>query len=404
MIDLISMYMLQQSLGGSSSGGSEEEKITKEDISTTIIEKTNVMGSWKSLETTFSEEHPEYDNTGIAYGNGIYILANSEKSYYSTDCLNWIKIVKNEESFPLDNVLFNNISNYFIGYKISEDMMTSFYRSKDGKEWNWAGAYKITDTGNSIWPEVINFDYLSDGSIVAIDDFHIALGSGLNSFTWTTLSISPKGDGYFKKVICKNGKILVIDTENYYYVSSDSGSTWKTGKILNENDYNSTPQIYSVGFDGTNFIAAFYCRTMGVAYSSTDGITWTKSSYSVEMYPNSIAFGNGIMECGNRQSIVYFDGENFIKISTSSDSIRMRSCEVNESTIIISPIILKNVLSAGETSLSFSNSNINTNSLLTFYTSKYILNPSNIEVTNGKVIVTYPVQDTDITVMVKIEG
>lgn len=61
-------------------------------------------------------------------------------------------------------------------------------------------------------------------------------------------------------------------------------------------------------------------------------------------------------------------------------------------------------LSAGSTSVMIINSAITTNSVLSFYTSVYGLNPKDVSVINGGVTLTFDAQQSSVTVGVRIDG
>lgn len=401
MIDLISLYMMQQNLGGSSSEGEDDEnRVSKEDISTTIVEETSsFVNSYVSTNPVFPNEDVTYHND-IAFGNGVYVLANSKGSYYSFDCTNW-SLIKNGsgEDFPLHGIIFTG--SIFVGHHVDEQV-SYLYTSADGIDWEYSGQFKYSDSGITTWESIIDFTCDSDGTIYAISSFNIVKGVGTVSYTWTALNASLKGDGTFKKIICENGKLLAIDTENHSYYSSNKGSTWTTGTIGSDGETNQC-----IGYDGTQFLAACRRAGMGVLFTSTNGTAWTETYTMLPSYVGSIAYGNGMVEYGSRNYVIIFDGKSFISLYTgSSKGISKKGyiTTITEKTEILSPTILKKSLQVGETKVSFTNENIKTDSLLTFYTSKHTLVPSQVSVIDGKVELTYSSQTEDITVTLKIEG
>ncbi len=66
--------------------------------------------------------------------------------------------------------------------------------------------------------------------------------------------------------------------------------------------------------------------------------------------------------------------------------------------------ITTTTLAAGATSVIISDSQITTNSALSFYTSVYGVNPTAVSVVNGSVTLTFDAQDTDMKVGVRVDG
>lgn len=66
--------------------------------------------------------------------------------------------------------------------------------------------------------------------------------------------------------------------------------------------------------------------------------------------------------------------------------------------------ITKGTLKAGETEITIEDNKITDNSILTFYTSIYGVNPNMVEVSIGKVTVTFDAQDQDMEVGVSVNG
>lgn len=67
-------------------------------------------------------------------------------------------------------------------------------------------------------------------------------------------------------------------------------------------------------------------------------------------------------------------------------------------------IVHTGTLTAGQTSITISDSSITTNSILDFYTSIYGVNPSTVTVSSGNIVLTFSSQATDMLVGVGIKG
>lgn len=59
-------------------------------------------------------------------------------------------------------------------------------------------------------------------------------------------------------------------------------------------------------------------------------------------------------------------------------------------------------LVAGATTITLSHSSIKTDSTINFYTSKYTVNPLNVEIYTGRVVLTFRAQSVDIQVKVRV--
>lgn len=65
--------------------------------------------------------------------------------------------------------------------------------------------------------------------------------------------------------------------------------------------------------------------------------------------------------------------------------------------------ITRSVLAAGETSITISDNRITTDSVLSFYTSIYGVNPKTVSVSNGSVALTFEAQTADMEVGVRVD-
>lgn len=85
--------------------------------------------------------------------------------------------------------------------------------------------------------------------------------------------------------------------------------------------------------------------------------------------------------------------------STNSDQINA----VNEKVTELS-LITKATLAAGATSITISDTRITTDSILSFYTSNYGVNPKTASASNGSVTLTFDAQSAALEVGVKVDG
>lgn len=66
--------------------------------------------------------------------------------------------------------------------------------------------------------------------------------------------------------------------------------------------------------------------------------------------------------------------------------------------------IITATLPQGSTSITIANDRITTDSIFSFYTSIYGVNPNEVSVSDGAIVLTFDAQEQDIVVGVKIEG
>lgn len=66
--------------------------------------------------------------------------------------------------------------------------------------------------------------------------------------------------------------------------------------------------------------------------------------------------------------------------------------------------IVTKTLAAGSTSITITNSKITTNSILSFYTSIYGVNPETVSVANGSITMTFKAQSVAMEVGVRVDG
>ena len=59
-------------------------------------------------------------------------------------------------------------------------------------------------------------------------------------------------------------------------------------------------------------------------------------------------------------------------------------------------------LTAGNTSITFSDASITSNSTIDYYTNYFGINPVGVNVSNGRVVLTFEEQDIDISVKVRV--
>lgn len=85
----------------------------------------------------------------------------------------------------------------------------------------------------------------------------------------------------------------------------------------------------------------------------------------------------------------------YVNLKTTSKNIVGAVNEVNGTW-------LSGTLTAGQTSLTLSDASITTSSTIDYYTDKFGVSPTNVVVTTGQIVLTFPAQSADLGVKVRI--
>jgi len=93
-------------------------------------------------------------------------------------------------------------------------------------------------------------------------------------------------------------------------------------------------------------------------------------------------------------------GEKIAPITTAS-AVYVPSASTTLNNMLT---ITTTTLTAGQTSITITDSRITTDSALSFYTSVYGVNPTEVSVATGSVTLTFDEQDADMTVGVRVDG
>ena len=85
----------------------------------------------------------------------------------------------------------------------------------------------------------------------------------------------------------------------------------------------------------------------------------------------------------------------YVNLQTTSKNIVGAVNEVNGAW-------LSGTLTAGQTSLTLSDASITTSSTIDYYTDKFGVSPTNVVVTTGQIVLTFPAQASDLGVKVRV--
>jgi alpha-tubulin suppressor-like RCC1 family protein len=136
----------------------------------------------------------------------------------------------------------------------------------------------------------------TDGTIYVAGDAFIGEGAisdnGLYSSDGETWYTSSLPDYYYQDVAYGNGRFVMVADDDSLVVSSTDGANWTSSYAST-----SSVAIFSkVIFDGTKFVACNGDYADGSGYNiftSTDGVSWTRSKTGDNQYWGALASGGG---------------------------------------------------------------------------------------------------------------
>lgn len=172
---------------------------------------------------------------------------------------------------------------------------------------------------------------------------------------------------------------------------------------------NSVAVELQTAFTNTDLTVGYYMRTLGLyAEDPDDGeilfAVTIETSGNCYMPPY-----NGVTVSGAMITLVTTVG-NADEVSLEVDPAAVATLgDINElqdqiNTLNQKATITKATLAAGATSITISDSRITTDSILSFYTSKYGVNPTAVSVTAGSVTLTFKAQSATMEVGVRVDG
>jgi len=101
------------------------------------------------------------------------------------------------------------------------------------------------------------------------------------------------------------------------------------------------------------------------------------------------------------------NGDNVIKTATLVDSTDNPHTEMTvtfKESVVLTPLTLSGVLSAGSTTVTISDARIKGTMLVDVYTDAYGVSPSNVVVTNGSCVLTFEAQASNMTLKVRFSN
>ena len=329
--------------------------------------------SWTEI-TTFTAEKI----VGITYGSNKFVCVDYQGyTFYSTNGINWTSGGRAYYSTSPYSIYYGN-GKFLIGNTSGR----TFY-STNGTSWTRGG--DVYSTSASVY----GFAY-GNGKFVALQPTSMCYSTdGIN---WTHATYETHYDG-MDSVCYGNGKFVAIGYRGRGYYSTD-GITWTYFLGIDTSDFD------SICYDNGKFIAV---GQNGTVITSDDGVKWSNiTSVSVNGL-KAVCYGNGkFVAVGNNNEIVYSDFKKNYSFQTSTTENK----NVKDITYQLynnSKINIK-TLKAGLTIITIPDSRITTNSILSFYTSKYGVNPIEVEVNNQSVTLVFTAQTEDMEVGVSVDG
>lgn len=251
---------------------------------------TDEGNSWSTSSTTFSSGQ---DNNTLAYGNDVFVVYCDYKFWYSEDNgETWSEATSYPAYANLGNVrkvvygngVFVAIANYSSN---DQNKYTSIY-SYDGKTWiNGNLPTTLLNLQDICYDQIDKKFYITKSDIYTASNNLVYYSSdGIN---WTQCQTYVPFRVY--RICANNGRIIVSSDNNYVnkvYVSDDCGITWVQKTLTKTTrwgglSYNSGLNTYLITSSyGTNY----------ANYSIDNGNTWLDCTLPVNGYYSEIASGD----------------------------------------------------------------------------------------------------------------
>ena len=127
--------------------------------------------------------------------------------------------------------------------------------------------------------------------------------------------------------------------------------------------------------------------------------TWTNR---ISEYPNRRTINDGyvtkVVTVGRDEGTVTQAGDAFTAENMNDLETRIESA-IDEADAYVE---VTGTLTAGQTSITLSNAAITEDSTIDYYTNYFGINPVGVNVSNGRVVLTFEEQDIDISVKVRV--
>lgn len=207
---------------------------------------------------------------GVAYGNGVFVAIGQNNVATSSDGITWTAgslsvVPEGPRSIAFGNGVF----------VVGSYNSSSVQYSSDGVTWNTAtlplsmtAITVVYGGGLFIMPRVGSTDLVTSPDGV----------------TWTHITL-PSTDPC--RVAYGNGTYVIINFSGYPMISTN-GSTWHQPTFLGGGN-----NFADICFGGEEFVLVPSGSTADYVYTSSDAITWTKSSLPLGDTWRAACYGNG---------------------------------------------------------------------------------------------------------------
>ena len=222
----------------------------------------------------------KYRHPNIAYGNGKFVIVTFSLTdmhdvvVYSTDGITWTQV---DLTTTLGIQAFNSLvygNNQFIAYA---NLSTDVIYSTDGITWsamtNERNAYNVTVCNNIFFASCV------------WDDSSVSLGYSTDGIMWTQCTI-PDSFILDVDITYGNGTYIGIARNALYLIYSTDGETWTLSSFT-------SPANKRITAYGSNkFVTLTYGEN--TEEYSTDGITWTEKKIEWEQNWRDITYSNAL--------------------------------------------------------------------------------------------------------------
>ena len=243
--------------------------------------------------------------SGVASGNGVFIMGGYNSQAYSSDngsswkvvappSLSFIDVIL-KQRFAFGNGVF--VSAIF-GYNSSGYASTQAYSTDNGLTWTEA-ITPINLQGTIAY---------GNGVFVIVGPYQVY--STDNGLTWTIAS-SYIG-GYWSSVAYGNG-VFVMTTDTNQAYSTDNGVTWTPAV---SSVYLGSSGRTGIAFGNGVFVAVSGSDTQ--AYSTDNGLTWTLVASPLSGVWVDVSFGNGVFIAVDYSNFTAYSTDNGLSWTMSS--------------------------------------------------------------------------------------
>jgi hypothetical protein len=281
--------------------------------------------------------------SGVAYGNGVFVMVGANTQAYSTDNgVSWTNVASPLSGSWL-SVTYGNGVFVMVGY------YNQAYSTNNGLTWN-----PVTSPVGGDWTGVT----YGNGVFVMVSFDDKQAYSTTNGLSWTPV-VTPV-PGYWQSVAYSyvNGRFVMVDSVNYQSAYSTTlGVSWI---IVSSNPY------YGVTFGNNIFVAV---GNNNIPSYSTNGLTWTQSTSSPSGAWWSVSYGNGTFVMTADLGIQAYSTDNAVtwKYATTQVSgnwhtvsygdFSYTSSQSDSVSLVVPPLQLSNRVFSSNTypSISFAN-------------------------------------------------